>query len=237
MGERNLKIAICDDEKIFCREFINILESFSAKHEIFQYNSGLELLDSKEQFDIIFMDIELPKVNGMKIVNTIRQRGSEVLIVFLTSHTEFMPEAFKVKAFRFLSKPLLRSEIREVINEAEKELLKNSIIYLKCKEKDVFVQEKNIIYIEAHGESAYVCTKFESYEVNQALKTFKNRLNKDEFFQVHRSYLVSKRYIKELRKEDIKMLYTTQVVPVSRRKRKELREELKVYIKRNARVL
>ena len=116
------KIAVCDDEQIFGDDVVKKLKEQSEHCEISEYISGEELLNSSMEFDMIFLDIEMTGINGINAAFTLRERGYDGMIIFLTSHTEFMPDAFKVKAFRFLDKPLDSEKFNEAFSEAKKEI-------------------------------------------------------------------------------------------------------------------
>jgi len=99
----NYKIAVCDDEKIFVDDLTEKIKSCGNEYEIYPFDSGESLLKSKIVFNIIFLDIEMTGLDGINAAFKLRENGYDGIIIFLTSHTEFMPEAFKVNAFRFLS--------------------------------------------------------------------------------------------------------------------------------------
>ena len=102
----NYKIAVCDDENIVIDDIIEKLQSRRNEYEIVRYNSGDELLTAALDFNILFLDIEMRGLSGMETAFKLREMNYDGIIIFLTSHTEFMPDAFKVKAFRFLNKPI-----------------------------------------------------------------------------------------------------------------------------------
>lgn len=133
-------------------------------------HSGYELLNSEITFDLIFLDIEMPEIDGMKTAELLREKRNESLIIFLTSHTECMPDAFKVKAFRFLSKPIEREGFTEVVVEAKKEFLNGRKIVITVKEEVKLVSQKDIVYLEAFGDGTYIYTKDEVIESNETLK-------------------------------------------------------------------
>ncbi len=124
------KIAVCDDEQIFIDDVVAKLKEQSEQCEILEYTSGEELLDSPLDFNIIFLDIEMAGINGINTAFLLRERKYDGMIIFLTSHTEFMPDAFKVKAFRFLDKPLDNEKFNEAFSEAKKEILNTEHILL-----------------------------------------------------------------------------------------------------------
>ena len=81
---------------------------------------------SKEEntngYDIIFLDIEMPKLNGIELAKQIRSKLPDVILIFLTSHNEFAPQGYKVKALRYLSKLNMREQLNEALSAAVAEL-------------------------------------------------------------------------------------------------------------------
>ncbi len=118
-----MKIAICDDEQIFRDTLYKKLVKYNKTFEIKEFRTGRELIDSRIKFDIIFLDIEMPELNGMDTAKKLRKLSVGSIIIFLTSHIECIQDAFKVKAFRFLSKPVQEDALNEALEEAEKEIV------------------------------------------------------------------------------------------------------------------
>ena len=96
-------IALCDDEKIFHWNVISLLEKYREERglsfQIVEFSSGAEVLNYKEDIFLVFMDVEMPGMNGIETAKFLRQKNKETIIVFLTSHAEMMQKAFEVKAF------------------------------------------------------------------------------------------------------------------------------------------
>lgn len=67
-----MQIAVCDDEDIICQEIKKKLLNIRQEYEITTYNSGYELIDSKKDFDLIFLDIKMPEIDGMKTAEILR---------------------------------------------------------------------------------------------------------------------------------------------------------------------
>lgn len=232
-----LRIAICDDEEIISNKIKEQLKSINSKFNITTFNSGEQLLNSKETFDLILLDIEMKGLDGIETANLIRKRKNKEFIIFLTSHSEFMPEAFKVKAFRFLCKPLEMDKFKEAICEVEKEILNNRRIAINEKGKVELINIQDIIYVEAFGDGTYIYTKNDVLESNRQLKYWMSELGTEHFFQTHRSYFVALRYIKKLNNNEVKTNYINHLIPISRRNNVALKDALFTYIKKYARFI
>lgn len=122
-----INIAICDDNI----EHINILEKYlfeisSVKIECDIYQSGESLIDAYknniERYDVVFLDMEMNELNGIETANLIREFDEHIIIIFVTSHTEYMRESFKCSPFRFLLKPVDVDELKTVVYDMCKKL-------------------------------------------------------------------------------------------------------------------
>ncbi|MCR5020899.1 LytTR family DNA-binding domain-containing protein [Ruminococcus sp.] len=232
-----LKAAICDDEIIIAREIMNELNKLCHDYSIDIYTNGNDLIHSATHYDLIFLDIEMPELDGMKTAEQIRANSKGEYIIFLTSHTEFMPDAFKVKAFRFLIKPIDFEKFNEAVIQAEKEILNDEKISISEKGRTRLIDIKDIICIEAFGDGTYVHTKYEAIENNKPLKYWKDILGNDHFYQTHKSYIVAFRYVKCICVSDIEMQFMTERPLISRRKQSEFNRAFFDYVKINAKIL
>ena len=177
-----LKVAVCDDEKIICNEIKKRLLEIRPEFEVLLFSSGDELIKSDKNFDLIFLDIEMPQLDGMETAQILRKNHKNEYIIFLTSHSELMAEAFKVKAFRFLEKPIELNTFREAVTMAEKEILSNEKLTISMKGQLKVIYLKDIVYIEAFGDGTYIYTNEEVIESKNTLKYWNEKLGTVHFF-------------------------------------------------------
>lgn len=234
------KIAVCDDEQIFIDDVVAKLKEQSEQCEISEYTSGEELLDSPLDFNIIFLDIEMVGINGINTAFSLRERKYDGMIIFLTSHTEFMPDAFKVKAFRFLDKPLDDEKFNEAFTEAKKEILNTEHILLSDRSgKKVYLKLTDIVYLEAYGDGTYIYGKMGSvYDTDKPLKYWKEQIGSEHFYQIHKSYIVSYLYVSTILKSDqVVMKVVERPLDISRRNVVPFKNGFFDYIKKYAKVM
>ena len=234
------KIAVCDDEQIFIDDVVAKLKEQSEQCEISEYTSGEELSDSPLDFNIIFLDIEMVGINGINTAFSLRERKYDGMIIFLTSHTEFMPDAFKVKAFRFLDKPLDNENFNEAFSEAKKEILNTEHILLSNRSGEkIYLKLTDIVYLEAYGDGTYIYGKTGSvYDTDKPLKYWKEQIGSEHFYQIHKSYIVSYLYVSTILKSDqVVMKGIKQPLDISRRNVVPFRNGFFDYIKKYAKVM
>ena len=234
------KIAVCDDEQIFVDDVVKKLKEQSEHCEISEYISGEELLNSSLEFDMIFLDIAMTGINGINAAFTLRERGYDGMIIFLTSHTEFMPDAFKVKAFRFLDKPLDSEKFNEAFSEAKKEIMNTEHILLSDRSgKTVYLKLTDIVYLEAYGDGTYIYGKMgKVYDTDKPLKYWKEQIGSEHFYQIHKSFIVSYLYVSDISKDgQVAMKGFKQTLDISRRNVVPFRNGFFDYIRKYARIM
>ena len=114
-----MRIAICDDNNDYINTIENYIERLKTPAtEWDPYERGENLVfaytDNNERYDVIFLDMEMKELNGIETANKIRNIDEHVIIVFITSYTEYMKDSFKCSPFRFLVKPVDFNEFQEV---------------------------------------------------------------------------------------------------------------------------
>ena len=120
-----LMIAVCDDEIRECvhlsRQIRTLLEQLNTPHIIKQYNSGRQLLQAPETFDIIFLDIMMSEMDGMQTAELFRQNFSDKILIFVSSSRQYVFDAFAVEAFDYLVKPVDDRKLRNTLQRCSQE--------------------------------------------------------------------------------------------------------------------
>ena len=127
-----LEIAVCDDEILTASNIEKMIENLAGKDaidvdiDIFYDGSTLvNHIDQGKRYDIIYLDIEMVKQNGVDAARVIRKLDRNVLIIYVTSHESFAKEVFEVSAFRFISKPIDSQVFEKYFMDAKREIMGN----------------------------------------------------------------------------------------------------------------
>ncbi|MCC8192121.1 MAG: LytTR family DNA-binding domain-containing protein [Ruminococcus sp.] len=230
-----ISVAVCDDEKLICLDIYKKIRQLRRACHIDVYTSGESLLQGKKQYDIIFLDIEMPSANGTEIAENLRNAGRNDYIIFLTSHSEFMSDAFKVRAFRFLTKPIVESDFAEAFLRAEKEILGIKKIAIDTNGRTVLINCSDITVIEAFGSGTYIYTKDNILESKYTLKHWIAVLPSEHFYQVHKSFLVALKYVTTIESTGVQVEFVKEPIAISRRRFKGFKDAFFEYVKNNAR--
>lgn len=232
------RIAVCDDEKIFRGKLIKVIREYDDNIYLREYMCGDQLLQSDEVFDLVFLDIEMPGNSGMVTAMKLRERAAETKIVFLTSHKEYVYEAFKVKAFRFLNKPVSAAKVRETLADFVSEYRENETIIINQKGKVFEVAISQVVYLEAFGDGTYIYDKYgRVYSSALQLREWEERLSEKGFFRIHKSYMVSLQFVECRENELLELKEIGVTLKISRRNVGRFAEAYLEYIDKNAKTV
>ena len=230
-----ITIAVCDDSEAVVTNLCNMLETYAKEAgqniKIFKFNSGLNLLEQYTgNYDIVFLDIKMPLMNGLETAGNIRKRDRSVNIIFLTSLVHHALDGYKVQALDYIIKPIsykrLKIELDAWINKQSQD--QESFIVIKNDKGNYKVLLKDLAYIETSNRNALVHTKSENLICYKKLKVLETELNSYGFSRCHSSYILNLAYIESIEKMDAKLI-TGEVVPISQMKRKDFMQRLARY--------
>ncbi|HCR40969.1 MAG TPA: DNA-binding response regulator [Lachnospiraceae bacterium] len=230
-------IGVCDDNDIIRKEIIEFChrfrESSLIQYEIVGFSSGEKLLAYEKLIDILFLDIQMRGINGVKTAEKIREKDDSMIIIFLTGFRAFMQEGYRVKAFRYLLKPIKEEELAIALREAIEDMTKNTKAVVDKQGETVFVKLKNIFYIESEGRGTLVRTNLQSFDSVLTMNEWEEILNTDDFYRVHKAYIVNMEFVEEIGKYIL--LDNGEKVELSVRKAAKFKKACKEYRRRNAR--
>lgn len=225
-----IRIAICEDEKDqqeLLKNYIEkIFEGLPLKYSLDIFNSGEELLENySKDIDLILLDIQLGEINGMDTARKIRILDNNVEIIFITSLIEYALEGYKVRAYRYLVKPVKYEDIKENIINCIKEVeIKNKYIIIKKQGHQIKLDINEITYIEVQKETITIHTLNGVYKINGTMNNIEKEIDCSRFFRCHKSFLVNLEHIKII-KQYIAILENNEEVPVSRYRFKETKDK------------
>lgn len=232
-----MRIAVCDDEAEYCKQIQRMIEKMYHSLDVIvdTYQTGHDLLRQfeKQNYDLIFLDIEMPGIDGISLARKLRKKREELRLVFLTSHVEYALKGYEVQALRYLTKPVQEDKLKEVLSYVTEQMQSQKSIWLKTSAGEEQVSISDILYLEAQDQNILIYTAEQSYTVRYNLRDFERELREYGFFRIHRGYLVSLGKISSVRKNEV-TLDGGVLLPLSRAKEKPLKEALYQYIKREA---
>lgn len=224
-----MKIAVIDDERPARRELIRQIQEAVPDCEIKEADSGagaLELFNAEDDFDILFVDINLNDMEGTTLAATARKLLPKAKIVFATAYSQYAAKAFEMEIDDYILKPFDPDRVRHVLEKCVRGLAQNQETERQQEngERNVgrpetemqqasvtapripvpvnhsirFLDVPQIVYAETQGRGILLHTRTGSYEVNQLLGDLEKKLQPYGFFRIHKSYLVNLECITEM---------------------------------------
>lgn len=200
-----LNVAICDDDSHITGEMdaliLKIAKQIFVNVEIEVFWDGESLVNSIENgnyFDIIFLDIEMDKEDGISAAKKIRNIDKNVLIIYVTSYENHMKECFAVRPFRFLLKPVSEKVLQTCFRAAYEEISSGDFYFRYSFQRiNHKVAIRDILYFESNKRKITIVTVNGFYELygklNEIEKSLKNC--KTSFLRVHQSFLVNYKHV------------------------------------------
>lgn len=227
------RIAICDDEQVICSQIENFIVKYAAesneKIDTQVFYSGEELikfLEMGQDFDLIFLDIELKLINGVEVGRKIREEMDNqiVQIVYVSGKDNYYKDLFDVRPMHFLHKPVDAVEIINDVRLAMRLTEKLGGVFIYKRGHEVFRKPvKNILYFESSNREVKMVTSEGEEIFYGKLAEVYDQVAKYHFMFIHKSYIVNYFYITKFRYEEVTMS-NMEVLPISQARRKATRE-------------
>ena len=229
-----IHIAVCDDEphiiQLLQNRLNRLLEGMETQMDSFL--SGTAMRDSilaGNHYDLIFLDINLPDMNGIFLARHFRPFIKDSLLIFVSSQDDAVYDSFAASPFRFLRKSHLDTELSVVVQDALKELQKKTSagILLQYQQTQISVNPLKVFYIESNLKNQVIHQTDDTLEVNYRLKDLEPLFEPHGFIKPHNSFLVNYRFISSIQTRDI-LLDNGELLPVSKHRLSEFK---KAYLK------
>lgn len=204
-----LWIAVCDDEVMECSRMATkirgILDEMEVPCTIRQFYSGRELLQSSETFDIIFLDIIMDGLDGMKTARLVREKAFDKLLVFISASRDYVFDAYDVEAFQYLLKPVedkkLKSVLRKAVRKTEERSQAFIIVSRERQKKKLFLDD--IYYFEIRGRMIDAHGRGGIFSYYEQIGILERELQGKGFVRCHKSYLVNLKYVDVYNRQEL----------------------------------
>ena len=238
------KIAVCDDVSVDIDNIVEIIKKVSNEGNVlgisyFLYKDGNDLLlNINEKFDVIFLDIQMGKMDGNEVAELIRKVDSEVILVFCSGIRVPTINLFKVQPYRYITKQFIKREMEIEIKEVLEKMISSPINYFSTfRNGNSFrINPKHIVYISLlkRGceifllEEAFVKYECEKIYCEKSLKQVYEIIHDDRFVYAHNSYIINIEHVMKTTRKEV-VLSNNIILTIARSKEKLLKKQMIAY--------
>lgn len=244
-----VRVGICDDEEILLGKLNQFVQACYARNQIFArvdaFRSGQQLLYEIEdggRFDLVLLDIEMPQMDGMELADRVRKALPGVLVIFVTSHMEYVLDAYELSVFRYIPKRDFENRLRHALLDAagmvEVQLRESYVIQNKNRLERIPL--RNLLYITHEGKNAVLVTDIADagmgagvrFHVRKTLQQVYGELDEKEFMFIDRGCIVNLSCVMRIQ-EDCCVLKNGARLAVSQSRMQDLKSRLLAFWKQH----
>lgn len=224
-------IGICDDRQeavLVLQKYIeDVMHKRKEDWEIRSFSSGGELLQKIEELSIVFLDIEMPNLDGIETGREILKRNPDCKIIMATGIQERFKEAFQIRAVRFVTKPFQKEEVEEALNAALSRVWEQKTIELSMKRISYQIYQKEIAYVRAFNGYTEYAVNGQWMRKEVTLEDAEQLLDARIFVRISRQFLVNLAYVRNYKNGSF--LLGDKKFQVARRIKKEFEQKYMEY--------
>lgn len=235
-----IKIVIADDDEPILNMLKNYLSSFEDISVVGTAFDGESLVKEvrEKSPDAVYVDIQMPGIDGLSAVYQLQQENTSLFVVFVTAYTQYAVEAFNLDATDYLTKPVTITRLEKSLNKIKwfKEHEISTHKYKAADNKDkillkqghgiIIIDKESIIFIEKQGKKSIIHTSRGVYETSFSLASIEEMLHLPDFFRCHKGYIINIRQVEKIvpyadRSYEVKFFNYPHKVPMRREKFEE----------------
>lgn len=191
-----MNILIIDNDDSFINKLQNdLFQYFCNDYEKVTFIYDLSSLESIHHLHYAFIDINLPQTNGILIAKEIKEKFPKIILVFISSHSHLVHTTLIVNPFYFIRKSHYQKDLHTFFVLIKNEISKKEIIDLSYNMEKQRLFINDIVYIESQIHKLLIHTQDQVYYDNRSLKKFLQLLPKNDFVQIHKSYIININYL------------------------------------------
>jgi two-component system, LytTR family, response regulator LytT len=232
-----LQIAIVEDNPADADQLSSCLEEWHRAHpevEIVssRYPNAVPFMDKANRADLVFMDIEMPYMNGIDAAEKFRQINNDAILIFVTRATQYAVRGYSVDAMSYLVKPIQKETFFRTMDKAlriYKEKTANHFVMIKTADGMLRLNTGTIRYLDVFGHSLEIHEEKKVYKVWAKIGAIGEKLPAN-FVPCHRSYIVNLKYVDCVLKDGLRLVGDAETfIPISRNKREDFLSALTRY--------
>ncbi len=230
-----IKVVICEDNINELTSVYNftkeIFDTLNIQYAISKFTDGNSLLKSSDNFHIYLLDIQLGNLSGIDIARKIQSNNENSIIIFITALKDYIFDAFDLRAFNYILKPINKNRYRKILYSAVKSLQnEDKFILAKYNGYSSKILLNDIIYIESFKRKIKVHTLCNIFEYYYKLSDIEKELSNEGFFRCHKSYIVNLKFVQSYNNTSI-ILKNGEEIFLSKHKYLDFSKNFMYYLK------
>ena len=232
-----MRIAICEDNREHAEILQGMVERWAAqenmKIDIGYYQSAeqfLFMMKDEVRYDLVFLDIQMGKMNGLQLAKRIRKEDKTIVLIFTTGSKDYAVKGYEVSALRYLVKPLQQKEVDDALTKVNRmlEQSKKEAVIVSSNSQARRIYKNDIWYVEVDDHYIVIHTKEEVIRFKAKMKEFEQHFPEPQFCKCHRSYIVNLHFVTKISKDGV-LVENGEVLPISRSRWTDLNRCYMVY--------
>lgn len=230
-----LKIAVVDDNQTEIFKIKEMCEQYTIDTKtrilINEFTNGYDFIESyTADYDIIFLDIEMPHLNGMTLAKKLQALDSHAILVFITNLSQYAINGYEVGAYDYLLKPVSYEVFKIKLNRIRMVLdaKRKAGLTIQTESGYIRVDIETLHYAESKGHYVYLKTIGNEYKIRARLSDIEQKINKPSFARANQSVLVNLQYIDKIERNDIYI--SEKIVSISRSRKNEFMDKFTVFL-------
>jgi two-component system, LytTR family, response regulator len=245
VGDYMLKIALCDDDISVTTLLSQMVKDYCEKYNLSSltrsFKNGIELLADIQNFDIIFLDIDMSGMNGIEAAQKIRKKDKNVKIVYVTNFADYQNSAFSVHVFSYILKPLTTEKIYREMDELLEYLAPVKPVSSPTEEfiTDVGLRQieiADILYFEYYSRRVRIKTKTKFYQLQSNMTQIYQLMESYGFAMPHKSFVINLLYVEHIKGYEI-LMTDGVLIPLSQKRSKEVRTQYNAFVEKHTKKL
>ncbi len=232
-----MKIVVCDDEPKILNDIADkiseIFCNIKIPADIYKTDRPEYLIEylEKNKTDILFLDIDMPKISGMDIAQTILNQKINTLLIFVTNQEALVYKSFRYHPFSFIRKSRFESEITEVVlNAVQKINSMQDMFTFKSNNELCRIKISHIVYFESDANYVKLFTVNETYRFRNTLSALESSLSQKGFIRIHKGFLVNQSFVYSIKADEIVLSNNTRL-PIGRTNKENVKKQLMRYMR------
>lgn len=194
-----IRVFIVDDELYARKRLVELLKRLPQIEVLGEAENATSAYDQISELrpDLVFLDIEMPEINGLILGKILTQLN--IAIIFTTAHSEFALDSFDLNTVDYLLKPIKTERLQQALSKLHRTPPPRSL-NIKVGNKHITIPYGDILYFSANESYSRLHTAEKEFTLSESLDSLENRLHTYGFIRCHRSYIVNKLFIQEIRR-------------------------------------